>query len=178
MTSTKQRNLLSERHIAYISKHTNASKDDIALLLNELVLDHPDGKMCKNAFRKWLTTMAIKPKEKPDASVEMIQDRVFRRFDKDGKGVIDFQEFVTVIYIMTNGQEKAENIFDLFDADQDGELTKQELGAVWHKIFKSKDEFEKMFDEMDSDKNGTITKEEFTSFYPKLKAHGAWTTTL
>ena len=178
MTTKTQRRLLSERHIAYITKYTKASKDDIALLQNELVIDHPDGKMCKQAFRKWFTTMDIRPREKPDASVEIIQDHVFRRFDRERNGVIEFQEFMASIYIMTDGEEKAGNVFDLFDVDGDGELTKQELGAVWHKIFKSKQEFEKMFHEMDTNKDGTISKEEFINFYPKLKEQGAWTTTL
>ena len=178
MTTKIQTRLLSERHIAYITKYTKASKDDIASLHNELVIDHPDGKMCKQAIRKWFTTMDIKPREKPDASVEMIQDHVFRRFDRDGNGVIEFQEFMASIYILTNGEEKVENVFDLLDVDGDGELTKQELGAVWHKIFKSKQEFEKMFDEMDKNKDGTISKEEFIKFYPNIKDQGAWTTTL
>ena len=178
MTSQKQNDLLSDTHIAYISKYTKASRDDIASLTNELALDRPDGKMCKDAFRKWLSTMDIKPRERPDASVEMIQDHVFRRFDRQGKGLIELQEFLAVVYIMTNGQEKPENIFDLFDVDGDGELTKQELGVVWEKIFRSKEEFEKMFDQMDIDKNGSISKDEFIDFYPKLKEQGSWTTTL
>ena len=71
MTSQKQNDLLSDIHIAYISKYTKASRDDIASLTNELALDRPDGKMCKDAFRKWLSTMDIKPRERPDASVEI-----------------------------------------------------------------------------------------------------------
>ena len=38
MTSQKQNDLLSDIHIAYISKYIKASSDDIASLTNELAL--------------------------------------------------------------------------------------------------------------------------------------------
>lgn len=176
MTTKKPSELLSQKHIAYISKYTKATKDEIASLLKELDLDHPDGKMGRDAFRKWITILDIKPKEKPNASVDAIQNHVYRRFDRDGTGLIEFQEFISLIYLMTNGDEKPGNIFDLFDLNGDGELTKKELGAVWNKIFSSKQNFEKMFDKMDIDKNGSISLEEFVNFYPNLQEQGAWTT--
>ena len=173
MSSKKQSDLLSERHVAYISKYTTASKDDISLLLNELTLDRPDGKMCKDAFRKWLTTMDIKPSEKPNMSTDEIQNNFFRSFDGEGKGFMEFQEFVTVVCLMTNGQEKPENIFDLFDVDSDGEPTMQELGSVWQQIFKSKKEFDAVFGKRDTDNNGSVSKDEFVEFYPKLMEQAA-----
>ena len=178
MSTKTQSFLLSERHIAYIAKYTKASKDDVNSLLKEVALDRPDGRIGKDAFLKWFITMDLKPKERRDASFELIQEHIFRRFDRDRNGYIEISEFLSAIYIMTNGHEKAENIFHLFDIDGDGSLTKDELGVVWHKIFKSKEEFEKMFDEMDQDKNGMISMDEFLSFYPRLRDQGSWTTTL
>ena len=178
MSGNPQR--LSELDISYLVKHTNVSKDEIALLHDELVGDQPDGKMDKPQFRKWFTKMGIKVKGKPNADINLVEDHIFRRFDRNGEGVITLQEYMTIMYMMTDGtkDEKAENLFCLFDVDGDGELTREEMGAVWNKIFKSKEEFEKIFDEMDVNKDGTVSKEEFIKFFPKVSQQGAWITSL
>ncbi|KAN0030294.1 hypothetical protein ACTA71_010056 [Dictyostelium dimigraforme] len=55
--------------------------------------------------------------------------QLFKLFDCDGNGTLDFKEFVTSLYIMTKAPvvEKLSLLFDLFDKDQSGHLEIEEV---------------------------------------------------
>ncbi|KAM9960240.1 hypothetical protein ACTFIW_009368 [Dictyostelium discoideum] len=55
--------------------------------------------------------------------------QLFKLFDTDCNGILDFKEFVTSLYIMTKAPvvEKLSLLFDLFDKDQSGHLEVDEV---------------------------------------------------
>ena len=70
-------------------------------------MDCPDGKLTAAAFRK------IYMKCFPSENIEEFSDHVFRTFDKDKNGFIDFKEFLLAIDITSTGspEEKLEWAF-------------------------------------------------------------------
>ena len=76
----------------------------------------------------------------PDVDVIRLEKHIFRLFDRDGNGTIDFKEFMIVLYIMSNGtpEENLRQIFKVFDLDGDGSICRDEMIKIcrdlWYMI--------------------------------------------
>lgn len=62
-------------------------------------------------------------------------DGLFRMFDSDSSGTISFEEFVSILSIYQNKnnkskEEKHKLLFTLYDVDKDGKISKQDLARV------------------------------------------------
>jgi len=134
------------------------------------VTEHPNGKMKKKDFREMMT----KAMPKKDAS--KMEGHVFRIYDTNDDGYIDFVEFMVVFYVMSDGtpQEVLSKIFRVFDVNSDGTINKKEMARLikdMYGLIKSENpedatkEFisASAFAEMDKDEDGKITTEEFVN---------------
>ena len=126
----------------------------------------------------------------PAMDIVKLENRIFRMYDVDGDGTIDFKEFMIVLYIMSAGtpEENLGKIFQIFDKNKDGSITQVEmvklvkdLGSFFQTPCEDKNdaddqEIQKLFrgnskknvalmafKEMDKDSDGRVTKEEFIS---------------
>ena len=133
----------------------------------------------------------------PSTDIVKLEDHIFRMYDEDGDGIIDFKEFMMVLYIMSAGtpEENLGQIFRIFDKDNDGSITQKEMVKLvkdlccifenasqdnndtdsieCQKLFRgnSKKNVALMaFKEMDKDSDGKVTKEEFISACYKEKS--------
>merc|ERR1712180_450153 len=134
------------------------------------VAEHPNGKMKKKDFREMMS------KALPKKDAGKMEKHVFRIYDTNNDGYIDFVEFMVVFYIMSDGtpQEVLEKIFRVFDINSDGTITKKELTRLIKDMYgllntedpeaKSQEVIAKTaFAEMDADGDGKITEREFVS---------------
>jgi serine/threonine-protein phosphatase 2B regulatory subunit len=70
-------------------------------------------------------------------------DGLFRMFDRDNSGGIDFVEFVTSLAIYqgkarnVNDQEKQRLFFKIYDSDGDGEISQNDLKKMLNSCFQS-----------------------------------------
>ena len=57
---------------------------------------------------------------------EKVENHIFRIYDANGDGVIDFHEFMTVFMILTGDEPRSvlERMFLIFDVDNSGLITK------------------------------------------------------
>ena len=57
---------------------------------------------------------------------------MFKIYDTDGNGVIDFKEFMTLYFMMSEGspEEILSGIFRMFDDNGDGTITTDEMDKV------------------------------------------------
>ena len=111
----------------------------------------------------------------PDIDVIRLEKHIFRLFDRDGNGTIDFKEFMVVLYIMSNGtpEENLRQIFKIFDLDGDGSISREEMIRIVRDLFYMitlKDNPKNLnadtlgamaFQEMDTNHDGWITEKEF-----------------
>ena len=122
-----------------------------------------------SSFSHKLFTQAI-----PGKASEDLANHVFRLYDENGDGYIDFVEFMVVFYCMTEGtpEEILQRIFRVFDLNSDGSITIDEMRAIVHSMFgllkhnnpiQATEEFiaNSAFSEMDDNKDGLVNCEEF-----------------
>ena len=88
--------------------------------------DCPEGLLSKNKFLEVYTTFF--PTGNPDKFCE----HVFRSFDEDNSGKIDFKEFLLAINITSGGnpQDKLNWAFNMYDIDGNGTIEKKEMVEI------------------------------------------------
>ena len=160
--------LMSQDSINYVVQKTEFTQEDVENYYTNFIQKHPNGNIDKKGFRKFMK------KGFPDENIEKLEKHIFRIYDANNNGTIEFREFMIVLTIMSGGtpQENLEQIFRFFDPNNDGSISKKELYQVVKdlhcltKDFKydehsDKSLAEEAFKEMDTDGDSMITKEEF-----------------
>jgi Ca2+-binding EF-hand superfamily protein len=162
--------VLTEEQAESLAASSGMDASQVREQFDAFVAEHPNGKMKKKEFREMMT----KAMPKKDAS--KMESHVFRIYDSNNDGVIDFVEFMVVFYIMSDGtpQEVLAKIFRVFDVNSDGTINKKELGRLIKDMYglinadnpeEASKEFiaASAFAEMDKDEDGKITTEEFVN---------------
>lgn len=75
----------------------------------------------------------------PDANPKAYAQHVFRSFDSDSDGTLDFKEFIVALHLTSSGKtiQKLEWAFALYDVDKSGSITKNEIDEIVKVIFLS-----------------------------------------
>jgi len=162
--------VLRDEDVTLLSKSSGLDEVQVKEAFNAFIEEHPKGKMKPKDFRE----MMAKALPKKDAA--KMEKHVFRIYDSNNDGYIDFIEFMVIFHIMSDGspEEVLEKIFRVFDVNSDGTITKKELSRLIKDMYnlikaedpeaQSKDLIAKSaFAEMDKDEDGKITTAEFIS---------------
>ena len=170
MGSKNGKPVLREEDIAALSKSSGLNADQVKEAFNSWVAEHPNGKMKPKDFRE----MMSKALPKKDAS--KMEKHVFRIYDSNNDGYIDFSEFMLIFFIMSDGtpEEVLTKIFRVFDVNSDGSITQKEMTKLikdMYGLLKSEDPdlaakdlvSKSAFAEMDKDQDGKVTTAEFIS---------------
>merc|ERR1712193_378775 len=162
--------VLREQDIAALSKSSGMDAAQVKEHFAAFLESHPNGKMKPKEFRE----MVEKTMPKKDAG--KMEKHVFRIYDSNNDGYIDFVEFMVIFHIMSEGtsEEVLAKIFRLFDVNSDGNISHKEMKRLvkdMYGLLKSEDPnlaADKMiaksaFAEMDKDEDGKVSLEEFQS---------------
>ncbi|KAI3420162.1 hypothetical protein GPALN_003484 [Globodera pallida] len=95
--------------------------------------------------------------------------KLIRKFDADGSGKLEFDEFCALVYTVGNSVDKEtlrnelKDAFRLFDKEGNGYISTQTLKELLHEIAPdlSDNELDAAVDEIDEDGSGKIEFEEF-----------------
>jgi len=169
MGCTNGKPVLSDEDLDFIANNTAASRDQVDEQYENFLGKHPAGKITKTDFQNMMQACF------PDRDLSKIESHIFRMYDKNGDGHIDFREFMIVLYIMSNGtpEENLKQIFRIFDINNDGTLEPKELDKLVKDLFQMftkkdnpdmashEDLANKAFQEMDANSDGRVTQEEF-----------------
>ena len=158
---------LSIEDLDFIADHTAITRDKIDQHYDSFLLKYPDGKINRRGFATMMQARY------PGRDTTQLEYHIFRMYDTNGDGYIDFREFIMVLYVMSIGtpEENLKKIFQVFDINNDGTVSQRELNRVVKDLFRlfednndelNEENFAKdAFKEMDINIDGKITQEEF-----------------
>ncbi|XP_029918730.1 visinin-like [Myripristis murdjan] len=92
----------------------------------------PTGRISKEEFQ------SIYSKFFPESDANTYAQHVFRSFDTNEDGTLDFKEYIIALHMTSTGKttSKLEWAFSLFDVDKNGYITKSEVKEICTAIFK------------------------------------------
>ena len=130
---------ISHEDLQFLLKNTNHNKEEIKvtsirLICTSFLPDHqewhagflsdcPDGQLTKTQFVEMYTKIF------PGGNAEKFSENVFRTFDTDRSGSIDFREFMLALHVTSSGtaEEKLSWAFRMYDVDGNGEIDFNEM---------------------------------------------------
>merc|ERR1712183_405192 len=168
MGSSNGKPVLRKEDISALAKSSGLDEDQVKQAFDSFIAEHPDGHMKPKDFRE----MMQKALPKKDAS--KMEKHVFRIYDSNNDGYIDFTEFMLIFFIMSDGspEEVLTKIFRVFDVNSDGTITQKEMTKLikdMYGLLKTEDPniaakdlvAKSAFAEMDKDQDGKVTNAEF-----------------
>ena len=161
--------VLNKRDIEYLSKHTQMTKEDVQSRYDQFMIRHPDGKIPKAEFLSTIQACYS------DCDIKKLDDYVYRMYDKNKDGFVDFKEFTIVLYMLSSGspEDKLLQIFDIFDINRTGFISQLAMTKMVREMYNVIDISERppgmnpisfsnfIFNDMDSNRDGQISKDEF-----------------
>merc|ERR1711971_1206736 len=136
--------VLRKEDLDALVKASGMTEEEVQAYFNNFVKEHKNGKITKQDFGPMMAKVL------PKADAAKLEQTVFKVYDANGDGVIDFKEFLVILHMAseTSPGELLTKLFTVFDDNQDNEICKNELKKMITDIIGLLQEEEKEVDEM------------------------------
>ncbi|XP_055013382.1 recoverin-like isoform X2 [Boleophthalmus pectinirostris] len=123
---------VSKEILEDLKLNTKFSETEIVQWYENFQKQCPSGRISKSDFQ------AIYTKFFPESDANTYAQHVFRSFDENDDGTLDFREYIIALHMTSTGKtnRKLEWAFSLFDVDKNGYITKNEVKEICVAIFK------------------------------------------
>lgn len=120
---------LTQDAIDRLTKNTNYTSEQIRQWHEAFLRDCPNGKLTPRQFTE------VYKKFYPEHEAERYSAQVFRTFDTDSNGFIDFVEFLLAVNVNANGdiRDKLGLAFDVYDINGNGQV-RSAIGRIYDVI--------------------------------------------
>ncbi|XP_016321959.1 visinin-like isoform X2 [Sinocyclocheilus anshuiensis] len=133
---------MSKQILEDLKLNTKFSEHELSQWYENFQKQCPSGWISPDEFKK------IYERFFPDSDAASYAQHVFRSFDTNDDGTLDFKEYIIALHMTSTGktERKLEWAFSLFDVDKNGYITKSEVAEICQAIFKliPKDEQENL----------------------------------
>ncbi|XP_039271708.1 neurocalcin-delta-like [Styela clava] len=162
---------LQPKELADLANSTNFTEKDIHEWYKGFMKDCPKGKMSKVQF------IGMYQEFFPHGDATRFAENIFRTFDENQDGRIDFREFITALSLTSQGtvDEKLGWAFNIYDLDGNGYISMSEMMKIIDAIYNTRPPKERLtsedirnrtkstFEKLDSNHDGRISRKEFIS---------------
>jgi len=123
---------VSKEILEDLKLNTKFSETEIVQWYENFQKQCPTGRISKEEFQ------SIYSKFFPESDANTYAQHVFRSFDTNDDGTLDFKEYIIALHMTSTGKttRKLEWAFSLFDVDKNGYITKSEVTEICAAIFK------------------------------------------
>ncbi|KAI4817399.1 visinin-like [Pseudochaenichthys georgianus] len=131
MGNTKS-GIVSKEILEDLKLNTKFTETEITQWYENFKKQCPTGRISKEEFE------SIYGKFFPESDAQTYAQHVFRSFDTNDDGTLDFKEYIIALHMTSTGKttRKLEWAFSLFDVDKNGYITKSEVKEICAAIFK------------------------------------------
>ena len=171
MGGIKSKPELPREDLDFLKAHTCYDEDTIKEWYEGFKKDCANGRLTPDKFVNMYKMLS------PSGNVEQFCDHVFRAFDTDKNGYVDFKEFLLALDICSNGtaEKKLKWAYKLYDVDGDGVINREEMTKIVQSIYEmmdasatrptdsAKEKTMDIFSRMDENGDGHLTEDEFIS---------------
>ncbi|XP_070800573.1 recoverin [Pituophis catenifer annectens] len=128
----KKSGMISKEILDDLKLNTKYSEDELVKWYDAFKKQCPDGRISKADFEKIYANFF------PNSDPKVYARHVFRSFDTNDDGTLDFREYIIALHLTSSGKTdlKLEWAFSLFDVDRSGEISKNEVLEIIAAIFK------------------------------------------
>lgn len=122
MGNTKS-SALSKELLDDLKSHTKYGEDELCSWYQSFLKECPGGKISKEQFEGIYASFF------PNADPSQYARHVFRSFDTNADGMLDFKEYIVALHLTSGGKtlQKLEWAFALYDVDGNGTISKNEI---------------------------------------------------
>uniref|UniRef100_A0A8D0L7L6 Recoverin n=1 Tax=Sphenodon punctatus TaxID=8508 RepID=A0A8D0L7L6_SPHPU len=123
---------LSKEILEDLKLNTKYTEDELCKWYESFQKQCPDGRISRAEFEKIYANFF------PNSDPKVYARHVFRSFDSNDDGTLDFREYIIALHLTSTGKTdlKLEWAFSLFDVDRNGEISKNEVLEIITAIFK------------------------------------------
>ena len=160
---------LSGKNLEFLKANTGYDESTIKQSHKIFIKECPNGRLTPDKFIDLYKQFVLR------GNAEQYCEHVFRTFDTDQNGCIDFKEFLLAMYVTSAGsaEEKLTWAFRMYDVDGNGTIDPDEMLKVVRAIYGMRCEeateptsvaderARKIFRRMDENGDGQLTEEEF-----------------
>lgn len=114
---------LSKEILEELQLNTKFTEEELCTWYQSFLKECPSGRITRQQFQ------SIYAKFFPDSDPKAYAEHVFRSFDANSDGTLDFKEYVIALHMTTVGKpsQKLEWAFSLYDVDGNGAISKNEV---------------------------------------------------